>query len=108
MKLKIKLIIFRLAWKQLLRERDIKLNNCKLKLHTRVKYLEIFIDEALSWNKQIHIVCSKLSRANGILSKSRHFASLKTCLSVYYSIFYLHLVAQFFSSQVLHKRNQYQ
>ena len=34
----------------------------------------------------------KLSRANGILSKLRHFAPLKTCLSVYYSLFYSHLL----------------
>ena len=52
----------------------------KLKLHTHVKHLGIFIDKVLSWNKQIDILCSKLSRANGILSKLRNFSPLKTCL----------------------------
>ena len=38
------------------------------------------------------ILCLKLSRANGTLSKLRHFAPLKTCLSVYYTILYSHLL----------------
>ena len=49
--IKTKLIILRSSWKQLLREPDIRLNNCKFKLHSHVKYLGIFIDEFLSWNK---------------------------------------------------------
>ena len=43
---------------------DIRFNNCKFKLYTHVKYLEIL----------------------------RHFAPLKTCLLVDYSIFYSHLL----------------
>ena len=49
--IKTKLIILRSSWKQLLREPDIRLNNCKFILHSHVKYLGIFIDEFLSWNK---------------------------------------------------------
>ena len=44
---KTELIIFRSPWKQLPREADIRLNNCKLKLHTYVKYLGILIDKIL-------------------------------------------------------------
>ena len=47
-KTKIELIIFRLPWKQLPYESDIRLNNCKLKLHAHVKYIGIFIDKNLS------------------------------------------------------------
>ena len=54
------------------------------------KYLGNFIDEVFSWNKQIGVLCTNISRANGTLSKLRHFAPLKTCLLVCYSIFYLH------------------
>ena len=46
--IKTKLIILRSSWKQRLREPDIRLNNCKFKLHSHVKYLGIFIDEFLS------------------------------------------------------------
>ena len=81
-----------MPWKQLTREPDIRLNNWKLKLHTHVKYLGVFIDEVPYWNKQINILCPKSSRANGILSKLRHFPPLKTCLAVHYSIFYSQLL----------------
>ena len=49
---KTELIIFRSLHKQLPRNPDIRINNYKLKLHQFVKYLGVFIDEALSWNKQ--------------------------------------------------------
>ena len=85
------LIIFRSPRKQLPREPDIRLNNFKLKLKSEVKYLGVLIDEILSWNKQIDNICSKLSKANGVLSKLRYLVPLQTCISVYYSIFYTHL-----------------
>ena len=51
-----KLIIFGSPLKQVATKPDIRLNNCKLKLHIHVEYLGIFIDEVLSWNKQTNIV----------------------------------------------------
>lgn len=93
--MKTELIILRLPWRQLLREPDIRLINCKLKLHTHVKYLGIFTDEVFSQNKQIDILHSKLSRANGRISKLPHLAPLNTCLSVCYSIFCSHLFHNF-------------
>ena len=50
------------------------------------------IDKNLSWNVQTNQLSKKLSRANGILSKLRHFAPKQTLISVYYSIFYSHLL----------------
>ena len=72
---KTELIIFRSPWEHLPREPDIRLNNYKLKLHSHIKYLGILIDEVLSWNKQIDDICTKLARANGILSKLHHFCT---------------------------------
>ena len=34
----------------------------------------------------------KLSRSNGILSKLRHFTTKETLISVYYSLFYSHIL----------------
>ena len=56
-----------------------------------VKYLGMYIDKYLSWNFHILQLSKKLSRANGILSKLRYYAPFKTCLQVYYAIFYSHL-----------------
>ena len=50
-----------------------EINSYKLKLYSHVKYLEILIDEVLSWIKQIESICAKLANSNGILSKLRHF-----------------------------------
>ena len=55
-------------------------------------YLGILIDEVLSWSKQIDDICTKLARANGILSKLRRSVSKKTCVSVYFSLFYSHVL----------------
>ena len=71
---------------------SIKIDNVKLKPCNSVQYLGISIDEVLSWNKQIEDLCKKLRRANGILAKIRHYISKKTCIAVYYSIFYTHLL----------------
>ena len=70
----------------------INLDGKRLKPVKFVKYLGILIDEHLSWNTQIQHLCKKLSRATGILSKLRHNAPLKTCLSVYFALFYQPLI----------------
>ena len=80
---KTELIVFRSPWKHLPREPDIRINSYKLKLHSHIKYLGMLIDEVLSWNKQIDDICTKLARANGILSKLRHFVPRKTCISIF-------------------------
>ena len=96
---KTEIIIFRSPWKHLPREPDIRINNYKLKLHSHIKYLGILIDEVLSWNKQIDDICTKLARADGILSKLCHYVPKKTCPSVYFSLFYSHMVVWFGPTQ---------
>ena len=71
------LIVFISPSKHFPRVPDIRINNYKVKLHSHIKYLGILIDEVLSWNKQIHNICTKLTRANGIISKIRHFVPKK-------------------------------
>ena len=71
---------------------SIKLNCTKLKPVDHVKYLGIYIDKQLNWNKQIVQLSNKLSQVNGILSKLRHNAPVDVCLNVYYSLFYSHLI----------------
>ena len=66
----------------------IKLNKIKLQPKNCIQYLGVLIDENLAWNNQISVISSKLSRANGILSKLRYYVPEHTCLTVYYSLFY--------------------
>ena len=65
----------------------------------------MLIDEVLSWNKQIDDICTKLARANGILSKLRYFVPTKTCVSVYFSLFYSYVLYGFFVWSYLTQRN---
>ena len=51
----------------------LKLNGKRLYPTNSVKYLGINIDENLNWKQQISDIAIKLNKANGILSKLRHF-----------------------------------
>ena len=59
---------------------SIKFNGVRLIPVDFVKYLGMFIDNYLSWNYHILQLSKKLSRANGILSKLRNYASIEICL----------------------------
>ena len=52
----------------------------------------MFLDNHLSWDYHLNQLGKKLSRANGIIAKLRHNAPIKTCIQVYYAIFYSHLI----------------
>lgn len=52
-----------------------------------VKYLGVTIDKNLSWDSHIYNLSKKLGRANGIISKLRHFIPKKSLLSVYHALF---------------------
>ena len=89
---KSKLIIFKSKQKIISDTFSIKLNGIKLKPTDNVKYLGLYIDQNLSFDYHINQLSKKLSRSNGILSKLRHFTSKETLISVYYSIFYSHIL----------------
>ena len=90
---KSKLIIFKSKQKRFDNNNfSIKLNGSKIEPTDHVKYLGIYLDKNLSWDVQVNQLSKKLSRSNGILCKLRHFVSKKTIISVYYAIFYSHLL----------------
>ena len=55
-----------------------------------VKYLGVHIDEHLNWKSHITNVAAKLRRANGAISKLRHFVLTKILVNVYLAIFSSH------------------
>ena len=69
---------------------SIKIQGKRITPSSHVKYLGIFVDEHLSWNYHVMELSNKLSRANGIISKRRHYAPKSAVLSVYYALFYSH------------------
>ncbi|XP_057298769.1 uncharacterized protein LOC130629535 [Hydractinia symbiolongicarpus] len=49
-----------------------------------VKYLGVHVNEHLSWKYHVSSVATKLQRANGMLSKIRHYVPLKSLLNIYH------------------------
>ena len=42
-----------------------------------IKYLGVMIDDCVSWKYHILYICSQISRNIGIISKLRHYLSIK-------------------------------
>jgi hypothetical protein len=42
-----------------------------------IKYLGIMLDDTISWRYHTPYICSRISRGIGILSKLRHYLSIK-------------------------------
>ena len=68
----------------------LKLNRKRLCPTNSVKHLGININEILNRKQQISDITIKLNKANGILSKLRHFIDRKTLKSIYHAIFEPH------------------
>ena len=85
---KSELVIFRSKTKKELDEITIKINKSKLSPVPNVNYLGVVLDEFLSWDAHVNKLCKNLAQTNGILSKLRHYVPQKTCISVYFSLFY--------------------
>ena len=51
-----------------------------------VKYLGIYLDEHLNGSAHVNILLPKLRRANGMLSKIRHYTSAEQMKSIYHDM----------------------
>ena len=56
-----------------------------------IKYLSVFLDEHLSWNKHTSDLCCKLIKASGALSKIRHYVLINILLNIFYATFDSHM-----------------
>ena len=82
---KTELIVFRHPNKQIdMKWLELKIDGKRLTPSPYVKYLGVFIDQNLSFRHDIDNISSKLRRANGILSKIRHYVSLHTTRSIHF------------------------
>ena len=90
-------ILFRHKLKSVKYQLKIKINGNKLYPSSSIKYLGIILDEHLSWKNHIKSISLKLRRANGALSKLRHYVSSNILNTVYYSLFHSHI---FYACQI--------
>ena len=56
-----------------------------------MKYLGVYLNEHLNWRPHTSFVATKLRRANGALSKLRHYVPTETLVNVYHAIFASHI-----------------
>ena len=108
--IKTDLVVFRSPQKLFINDISIKLNKLKLVPVEFVKYLGMYIDKTLSWKIHVNTLSIKLARANGIISKLRHFVTIDSCKSIYHAIFNSHvlygaLIWQFTSIENISKIN---
>ena len=82
----------------------IKINGHRIYPSENIKYLGMHIDSTLSGKAHCEISASKLRRANGLLSKVRHYVTKDELKSIYHAIFSTHLS---YGSQVWGQQNSY-
>ena len=88
---KTEFVIFRSPWKRMDCIPRLKLFGKILTPSKSVKYLGVHLDEHLNWKVHTGIVAAKLRRANGAISKLRHYVPRKVLLDVYHAIFVSHM-----------------
>ena len=75
----------------------IKMNGHRVRPSDYIKYLGIYLDPTLSGHSHCEILSKKLKRANGMLSKIRHYVPASELRSIYHAIFSSHMI---YGSQV--------
>ena len=71
---------------------NIKINGHKIIPTDHIKYLGVYLDSTLSGNYHCEILTNKLKRANGMLSKVRYYVPKEELKSIYYAIFFSHVI----------------
>ena len=70
---------------------NFRISGQKLSPAKEIKYLGVTLDENLSFKSHVSELSIKLSRANGMLAKVRHYVNFETLINIYHAIFGSHL-----------------
>jgi hypothetical protein len=84
-------MIFKTKNKKILPSDDIKINNCSIDRVYDIKFLGVFLDCHLNWNKHVMHVRNKICKSIGILYKVRKLLHKHTLITLYYSFVYPYL-----------------
>ena len=92
---KTEFVVFRHHRKTLAFNPFLKIGGKEISQSSSIKYLGVLVDSHLNWKTHTFSLSSKLARANGIISKLKHYVSTKTLINVYYALFQSHLQYSF-------------
>lgn len=70
----------------------IKMNGHRISPSKNIKYLGIYLDETLNGGFHCDTLMKRLKRANGMLSKARHYIPNDDLKTLYFAIFSSHLI----------------
>ena len=70
---------------------NFSINNRHIDRITQFIFLGIILDENLSWKNHINMIYNKLSKINGVLHKLKYIFLKNIMLSIYKSLFMLHM-----------------
>ena len=89
---KTEIVLFKSKYRKINKHLNFRISGQKIKPKHQVKYLGVILDENLNWELHVNNLKLKLNRSIGMLSKIRHYVSLKTLKNIYYAIFHSHLI----------------
>ena len=89
---KTEMVLFKSRRKTFDTEPLIILNGHRLAPSPSIRYLGVLLDQHLSWSYQISDLSLKLKRANGALSRIRHYLPQHSLVNVYHAIFNSHML----------------
>ena len=67
---------------------NVSINHNKIEKKNYVKYLNVYIDDKLTWKNQIDHFSCKLSKVCGMVFKLKHYVPPSTLKLVYYLLFH--------------------
>ena len=70
---------------------NFRIDGQKICLSSCVTYLGVKLNQFLNWNEHFATIFPKLSRANGMIAKMRHYVPRNTLFNIYHAIFGSHL-----------------
>ena len=85
------IILFRHKNHTISKNMNFRISGQKIIPTTHNRYLDILMDQHLSWDQHLKMLKQKLSRANGLLVKVRYYLSPKLLRTLYFSTFESHL-----------------
>ena len=66
-------------------------NSIKIKRENSIKFLDIIIDENLTWKNHIEVVENKISKNIGVLYRASHLLDFKNLLKIYFSFIHIYI-----------------